>query len=185
MNARDDPNFDGIVTIAEAVGPVRSVQGPPTVAQYDFTTCPPLDVLVIPGGAGTREGIANPSLLDFIRKISTDTHPPLRHLLSVCTGAALLAAAGVLDGRKATTNKLAFSWVQSTGGRDISWQKTARFVVHGNITTAAGVSAGIDAALHLVMKDFGMEEAEAVARRAEYSGSFVDGLDDPFGILIS
>ena len=188
LNEQDSPDFSGVVTVAEQAGSVPSAQGPCSVARYSFDDCPPLDILVVPGGVGTRAEVLNQSMLRFLQeRVAGDgaARPPLRRLLSVCTGAALLSAAGLLQSRSATTNKRAFSWVRGIRGEEggTQWQRSARFVVDGVITTSAGVSAGIDAALHLVMLDHGLKEAQSVARRAEYSGNFVDGRDDPFGEL--
>ena len=90
----------------------------------------------------------------------------------------LLAKAGILDGRRATTNKVAFAWVASQSSR-VDWQKTARWVVDGKFMTSSGVSAGTDMALGLVEKLYGRAMADSVARAAEYRWNN-DPADDPF-----
>lgn len=94
-----------IVTIAEHQGPVKSVQGPSTVADADFAHAPPLDLILLPGGIGTMEQLGNAAMLDFLRTRAATAEV----VMSVCSGSAILAKAGLLDGRRATSNKLFFS----------------------------------------------------------------------------
>jgi transcriptional regulator GlxA family with amidase domain len=94
-----------------------------------------------------------------------------------------LAQAGALRGRKATTNKFAFSWVASVS-RDVTWVPHARWVADGNVLSSAGVSAGMDATLHLIHMLLGEEAAQRVATHAEYYGNWKDAALDPFGALI-
>ena len=100
-----------IVTIADRVGPVRSTPGPSTQAEYDYTSAPPLDLLVVPGGVGTFPQLKNAALLDFLRARA----PQCEVAMSVCSGSALYAAAGLLEGKRATTNKQFFSMIAATG----------------------------------------------------------------------
>ena len=88
-------------------------------------------------------------------------------MTSVCTGSAILAKAGLLNGRQATTNKAAYEWVR-TQGPDVFWQPHARWVEDGNYFTSSGVSAGIDMSLVVISRLFGEEKAEAIAVSAEY-----------------
>ena len=88
-------------------------------------------------------------------------------VLSICTGAALLARCGLLDGKKATSNKMALDWVKSTGAA-VYWQERARWVTDGKFYTSSGVSAGIDMALGFVEDQWGRAQAEWIARRIEY-----------------
>jgi len=92
-----------VVFVAEKAGPVRSAQGLDSVASYSFADAPQFDIVMVPGGGGTRKEVSNQAMLDFVRKQDQGTELTT----SVCTGAAILAKAGLLDGRKATTNKLA------------------------------------------------------------------------------
>jgi putative intracellular protease/amidase len=99
-----------------------------------------LDVLIVPGGIGTRA--EPPALLDAIDYIKHE-YPRLQYIMSVCTGATLLAHAGVLDGKKATTNKKAWAWATSQGPK-VEWVPAARWVTDGNVWTTSGVAAGLD-----------------------------------------
>lgn len=176
-----------LVVVAERAGPVASAQGVELVARHNFATAPPLDLLVVPGGVGVRREVGNEALLAWLRAQHTGGGPggapPLRHLLSVCTGAALLGAAGLVDGRRATTNKLSFAWATSNGPAAV-WVKDARFVLDGNVLTSAGVSAGMDAALHLVHLVYGEAVAQQAARYTEFTGNWRDGSADPWGPLV-
>lgn len=166
-----------VVVVAEQAGPVPSAQGPQSIAEAGFAACPPLDVLLVPGGMGTREQAKNPAMASFLRK----AYPGLEVLASVCTGAALLAVAGLLDGKRATSNKKAFDWVASLGPKT-HWVPEARWVEDGNIITAGGVAAGMDMALRLVERLAGAEVAARTAEYAEYEWQR-DPNWDPFARL--
>ena len=97
-------------------------------------------------------------------------------MLTVCTGSALLAAAGALDGRRATSNDLAFDWVVSTGER-VDWIKEARWVVDGKFRTSSGISAGIDMALDYVEDTCGPETADKASTQMEYIRNRESGYD--------
>lgn len=127
------------------------------------------DLLLIPGGPGTRELVDDPVTLAWL----AETAPRAAHTLSVCTGSALLARAGVLDGLHATTNKAAFAWVQSQGPR-VAWVRQARWVRDGSFYSSSGVSAGIDMALAVIADLLGRAQAEQAALWAEYTWQ-----DDP------
>jgi transcriptional regulator GlxA family with amidase domain len=101
-----------------------------------------------------------------------------RFVASVCTGSALLAKAGLLDGKRATSTKLAFAWVVKQGPR-VKWIRKARWVQDGNVFTSSGVSAGMDMALGVIQHIFGLDTALGVARRAEYIWN-EDKSFDPF-----
>ena len=122
------------------------------------------EIFIIPGGAGTRLGVNNALLIDTIRKISVSSN----YVLTICTGSALLAKTGLLDGRKATSNKRAFDWVM-TNGKDVNWIKHARWVVDGKYYTSSGVSAGMDMALGFLADRHGLEFARKVAFEIEYN----------------
>ena len=163
-----------VLTVAAQAGPVVSAQGTRAVADHGFADCPPLDLLLVPGGMGTRREVDNAALLDWIATRGAAAEIAA----SVCTGASLLARAGLLDGRRATTNKWAFAWVTSQGPR-VEWVRQARWVDDGNRVTSSGVSAGIDMALHLIARLAGAELAEQVATGMEYRWQR-DATDDPF-----
>jgi putative intracellular protease/amidase len=134
-------------------------------------------ILLVPGGSGTREKVNDRALIDLIKGISGTA----KYILSVCTGSALLARAGLLDGKKATSNKRAFKWVMDQG-KDVSWVKEARWVTDGNIYTSSGVSAGIDMSLGFIEDLLGRETAIGIANRIEYVWNKDKGYD-PFSRL--
>ncbi|WP_199288580.1 DJ-1/PfpI family protein [Henriciella aquimarina] len=165
-----------IVTVSEHGGTVMSAQGIETVTRYSFETAPQFDIIMIPGGMGTRTEVNNPAMLDFLRSQDEGTE----FTTSVCTGSAVLAKAGLLDGRKATSNKMAWTFATSQDD-DVIWQGEARWVVDGKYITSSGISAGIDMAIGLVEMIEGREKAENVARVAEYDWND-DPSNDPFAV---
>jgi len=152
-----------IVTAAEAADAVKSAQGPRAMADYALADCPRIDVILVPGGIGTRREVHNAPLLEWLRRRAAAAEI----VTSVCTGAALLARAGLLDGRRATSNKLAFKWVTEQGPA-VEWIKQARWVEDGKFATSSGVAAGIDMTLALIARFSGAETAERIAIRMEY-----------------
>jgi transcriptional regulator GlxA family with amidase domain len=163
-----------MVMVAEKAGPVRSAQGSEAVAAYGFDDCPPLDLVLVPGGFGTLTQLKNAALLDWIRERAKSAEITM----SVCSGSALLAKSGVLDGRKATSNKVYFQ-VAVDQGPKVEWIKKARWVDDGNVVTSSGVSAGMDMALHVIARLYGEPTAEQVANGTEYQWHR-DADDDPF-----
>ncbi|MBD3769306.1 MAG: DJ-1/PfpI family protein [Rhodobacterales bacterium] len=168
-----------IVTVSEHGGTITSAQGIDTVTDYSFEDAPQFDIIMIPGGMGTRTEVNNPVMLDFLRKQDEGTE----YTTSVCTGSAVLAKAGILDGRKATSNKMAWAFVTSQDG-DVLWQPSARWVEDGKYVTSSGISAGIDMALALIEDLEGREKAENIARVAEYIWND-DPSDDPFAVQMA
>jgi transcriptional regulator GlxA family with amidase domain len=166
-----------VVTLAETDGLVASAQGPRSAVDRTFAEPGHIDVLLLPGGWGTRQQAANPVLLRFLREL----YPRLEILASICTGSGVLAASGLLNGRRATSNKLNFAWAQSQGP-DVVWVPEARWVEDGNIFTASGVTAGMDMALALIARLVDQATAEAVARGTEYEWH-QDAAWDPFAKL--
>jgi transcriptional regulator GlxA family with amidase domain len=166
--------FFEVVTVAQQAGPVKSGEGPSTVADYSFATLPPVDILLIPGGIGTRKSVDDAALIESIK---TASHASAM-TTTVCTGTALLARTGLLNGRSATTNKMAWEWVKSQGP-DVLWKRVARWVDDGDIVTSSGVSAGTDMALAVVARLHGRETAERAARVMEYVWND-DPDNDPF-----
>ncbi|MCJ1363532.1 hypothetical protein MMC16_002639 [Acarospora aff. strigata] len=165
--------------ISAPMNPHTSNFSQSVVPTHTFAAPPPsLDVLIVPGGLGTRAPA--PALADLIAFIK-DSYPTLQHLITVCTGAGLAARAGVLDGKRATTNKAA--WNATTAlGPNVEWVPRARWVRDGNVWTSAGVSAGIDVTLAFVAEVVGTETAAAVANTMEYE-RHVDPSWDPFAEL--
>ena len=166
-----------LLLISERGGEIRSHQGPRCLADVSLRTAPMINLLVIPGGLGTRSEVHNPRLLAWLRWQSQRSEL----VMSVCTGSALLAKAGVLDGVQATTNKKAFAWVASQSDK-VHWQKQARWVEDGKFWTSSGVSAGIDMSLAVMAKLIGEEAADHAACCAEYD-RHRDPSWDPFSKL--
>jgi putative intracellular protease/amidase len=167
-----------IVTVAERKGPVASTPGVETVARFDFDDCPPLDLILLPGGLGTVPQLANAALLDFLRERAAAAQVTM----SVCSGSALLAKAGLLDGRRATSNKIFFELARSQSDR-VKWEPRARWVEDGPFVTSSGVSAGTDMALAVIARLYGRERADQVAILTEYSWH-TDADQDPFAAYL-
>lgn len=121
------------------------------------------DLFLIPGGYGTRPLVDDERWIDAIQKVSERAS----YVLTVCTGTALLAKTGLLDGRQATSNKKAFQWVVSNGDK-VHWNKRARWVVDGKYFTSSGVTAGMDMSLGFIEIMHGSALAERVAKDIEY-----------------
>jgi len=152
-----------VFTLAREDRPVTCAKGLRVLPDETWETAPPLDVLVYPGGRGTRRELQDEAVLDWIRDLAAgDTV-----VASVCTGSLVLAAAGLLDGKPATTHWGSLELLP-TLGREIEVRPDDRFVDNGNVLTAAGVSAGIDMALHLVERLHSTERAREVRRYIQY-----------------
>jgi len=163
-----------ITMLAEQVGEVASNQGPKGVADKSLLEAGFYDLVLVPGGSGTRKEVGNTVLLAGLKARAAEA----AYFASVCTGSALLARAGLLDGRRATSNKRAFDWVCSQGPR-VKWIRKARWVADGPVFTSSGVSAGMDMALAIIETVFGGERSEEIARQAEYCWNRDPG-EDPF-----
>jgi len=156
------PGFE-LVFIAEKAGPVRSAQGVETVATQSFESAPKLDILMVPGGFGTQAELRNPKMLAFLQSANQHT----QFTTSVCTGSALLAKAGLLDGHRATSNKRFFLLAEQQSEK-VTWVPEARWVESGKMFTSSGVSAGIDMALGVIAQMKGQMVAEEIANSLEY-----------------
>jgi putative intracellular protease/amidase len=151
-----------VFTVAEKLDPVNTVYGQKIVADYTFDNSPKADVLLVPGG-GVRDAVNNPKLITWVQehaKAST-------YVMSVCTGAFILAKAGLLDGLSATTVRCGIDGL-ATAGRNIKVVYDKRYVDNGKIITTAGLSSGIDGAFYLVSKMLGKGVAQQVALGIEY-----------------
>jgi transcriptional regulator GlxA family with amidase domain len=152
-----------VFTVAESLDPVACRN--PVVVQpaYTLENCPPVDILVVPGGFGTRSAINRPDLINWI----TLRSQAAELTTSVCTGSFLLAKAGLLTGQPATTH-----WASIQRLRDdfpgLEVRENVRWVDAGNVVSSAGVSAGIDMSLHVLDRLYGPEVARATARNIEY-----------------
>ncbi|MFW1840908.1 DJ-1/PfpI family protein [Acinetobacter gyllenbergii] len=120
-------------------------------------------ILLIPGGIVTFELIKNHELLDQLKSLTAQS----RYVLTICTGSSLLAATGLLNGVKATSNKMAFEFVQKLNDQ-VLWQAQARWVIDGKFYTSSGVSAGMDMTLAFIHNTQGEEMAQLCAEEAEY-----------------
>jgi transcriptional regulator GlxA family with amidase domain len=163
-----------LIMVADKAGPVASTQGPKAMADYGLDDCPPLDYILVPGGFGTLQQLGNKRLHDWLRTRSESAEL----VMSVCSGSAILAKAGLLDGKKATTNKQSFRMLASQG-KSTQWVKEARWVEDGKFVTSSGVSAGVDMALAVVQKLYGPEIAQKIADGTEYEWHR-DAAWDPF-----
>jgi transcriptional regulator GlxA family with amidase domain len=152
-----------VVTVAENVGTIRTRNGLKVVPHFSREDCPQPQILVVPGGLGTRPLLNKPALLEWIRLKAK--HADI--IMSVCTGALVLGKAGLLDGLRATTHHKSFELLRSVAPRT-EVIETERFIDNGRILTAAGISAGIDCSLHVVERLLGSEAAENTARQMEY-----------------
>lgn len=123
----------------------------------------PFDILLMPGGAGTRRLVHNEEMLGALKEGAEAA----QWVLTVCTGSAVLARTGVLDGRRATSNKRAFEWVMAQR-KAVNWVKKARWVKDQKFYTSSGVSAGMDMALAFIADRMGKEEAVRTAKEIEY-----------------
>jgi len=152
-----------VKTIAQTSAPVRTTVGVRLLPDSTVDEVLHLDLLVIPGGDGSRRVVDEPSLLQAVRTLTTRAD----RVLSVCTGARVLAALGLLDGRGVTTHHSAFAEIGQRAPTAIL-RPHRRYTDNGAVLTAAGVTAGIDLALHVVDQTYGLLAAEATARYLEH-----------------
>jgi transcriptional regulator GlxA family with amidase domain len=152
-----------VFTVAREDGPVTCAKGLRVLPDETWETAPAMDVLVYPGGQGTRPQLGDEAIRGWVRGIASSG----ALVTSVCTGSLVLADAGLLDGRPATTHWGSLALLP-TLGRDIEVRPDDRFVDDGEIVTAAGVSAGIDMALHLVARLHSLDRARDVRRYIQY-----------------
>lgn len=153
---------DRVVTIAQESRPIRCAKGLRVLPDFAFATAPPLDVVLVPGGLGTRREVSNPTLIGWLREVGQRC----QWVTSVCTGALLLHEAGFAKGRRVTTHWAFVETLRQRG--DVTVLEHRRYVRDGNVVTAAGVSAGIDMALWLVGQIYGIDVARKVQRGIEY-----------------
>jgi transcriptional regulator GlxA family with amidase domain len=164
-SAEDDDQvalFD-VFLVAETAAPVTASGGLVITPRHGFDDMPPVDALLVPGGQGTRPLSKRDDIRAWLRAKKAMT--PL--LLSVCTGAQLLAASGLLKGRKTATHWATYDWLLSLEpGADL--RRGARYVDNGDIVCSSGVSAGIDMALYVVERFHGPDIAVKTAHAMEY-----------------
>lgn len=152
-----------VLLVAEKAGPVRCYGGMQVLADTALAECPMLDLLLVPGGWGTRKQTGNDSLIAWIRERGRQAELTA----SVCTGARLLATAGLLDGRRATTHWNSLAWLEENFPA-VKVERDMHVVDDGDIVTSAGISAGIELSLALVNRYCGEEVTRNLARYMEY-----------------
>lgn len=152
-----------VFTVAEIPGPITCRNGLVVQPTYTLETCPAADILVVPGGQGTRTAIHRPPLIEWITQRSQETELTT----SVCTGSFLLAKAGLLTGKPVTTYWGSIQRLRK-GFPGLEVLENVRWVDAGSVITSAGVSAGIDMALYVLERLYGPEVAQATARGIEY-----------------
>jgi len=165
--------FD-VYTVAERLAPVAARNGLSINPRYAFAECPRPDILVVPGGYGTRREMKNPVMLEWITRFA----PSCVRVLSVCTGALVLGAAGLLDDRDATTHFMAFDELRAVAP-NARVHEDQRIVDNGKVILSAGVSAGIDMSLHVVARLLGADVARETARYMEYEGDWESASPSP------
>ena len=161
---REEPSPFAVSLVAETDGVVKATGGLRVVPDHTLATCPPLDILVVPGGWGTRKESSNRRLLDWVAERARQVET----LTSVCTGSMLLGHAGLLDGRRATTHWRSLDWMRQSFPT-VTVEEKLHVVEDGHIITSAGISAGIDMALRVVERYHGRDIALATARNMEYA----------------
>jgi transcriptional regulator GlxA family with amidase domain len=160
---REEPSPFDVFLVAETKSPVVTAGGMKVLPEYALDECPPLDILVVPGGWGTRTEMSNGRLLQWIAKRAQEVET----LASVCTGALLLGKAGLLDAKRATTHWRSLDWMEELFP-EAHVERQLHFVEEGTLFTSAGISAGIDMSLKIVARHFGEAVARAAARQMEY-----------------
>lgn len=150
-----------VFTVAKFGGPITATGDLKVVPHFDFADAPPIDLLVVPGGFGTRSLLEDEATLNWIRQVASSA----RKITSVCTGSLLLAASGLLEGRRATTHWGALDLLASYP--NVAVDRELR-VVDDGVITSAGVASGIDMAFYVVESFFGADVADETAMYVEY-----------------
>ncbi|NTW01351.1 MAG: DJ-1/PfpI family protein [Oscillochloris sp.] len=160
---RESPGPYEVLLVAEQLDPVQASGGLRMLPNVTLADCPPLDLLLVPGGWGTRPLLERPSVLSWINQRGQQGEL----LAGVCTGSMLLGQAGLLDGHRATTHWRSLDWMHSSFP-NVTVVRDEHVVEAGRILTSAGISAGIDLALRIVARQHGEAIARATARHMEY-----------------
>ncbi|HUP24706.1 MAG TPA: DJ-1/PfpI family protein [Thermoanaerobaculia bacterium] len=156
-----------VLTVALSAAPVQAIGGLQVTPHYSFATAPRIDVLLVPGGFGTRQLLEDAEVLDWIRR----TAAAAELVTSVCTGSLLLARVGLLEGKRATTHWAALDLLRQQAGVEVVSDR--RWVDDG-VISSAGVAAGIDMSFYVVEKLHGRAVADETARYIEYPRRAVD-----------
>lgn len=160
---REEPSPFEVLLVAEHSDPVTTTGNMKVIPHHTFENCPRLDILVVPGGWGTRKELSNPVMLDWLRTRATEVET----LTSVCTGSMLLGFAGLLSGLHATTHWRSLDWMRDSFPT-VTVEYKKHVVEDGRVLTSAGISAGIDMALRVVARYCGEAVARATAKHMEY-----------------
>ncbi len=160
---QEEPSPFELILVAEKDVPVVTTGGMKVIPSHTFESCPKLDILVVPGGWGTRKELRNPNMLNWLRLRAAEVET----LTSVCTGSMLLGFAGLLEGRRATTHWRSLNWMRDSFP-SVMVEYDKHVVEDGRTLTSAGISAGIDMALKVVERYCGEEIARATAKHMEY-----------------
>jgi len=169
----DQPAFN-VYTVAEK-SPISARNGLSVNPKYLLDDCPQPDILLVPGGWGTRKEMHNPAIVDWVK----GQFAQLELLLSVCTGSLILGKAGLLDGLSATTHHGAFNTLREAAPNSTVCEGT-RYVDNGKIVTSGGISAGIDMSFHIVQRLLGEQTAIATAKYMEFDWSPQKAVDQPY-----
>jgi len=162
-NQLNDYSLLNVYTVARVKSPVKARNGLSVNPDYSIGDAPQPDILIVPGGLGTRPALLQQDILFWIRRSAHNAEK----VLSVCTGALLLAKVGILDGLKATTHSSAFELLAEIAP-STEIVRGVRFVDNGKVITAAGISAGIDMSLYVIELLYGKETAQHTAAHMEY-----------------
>jgi len=160
---REESSPFEVLLVAESKDTIVATGDLKVVPDVTLDTCPPLDILVVPGGWGTRTEINNERLVKWIGERGREVET----LTSVCTGSMLLGKAGLLEGRRATTHWRALPWMRESFP-SVTVEEKLHVVEDGHVVTSAGISAGIDMALRIVIRYFGEAVGRGTARNMEY-----------------
>ena len=160
---REEASPFDVLLISQSGQRVTTTGGMKVIPDVSFEDCPGLDILVVPGGWGTRKEMSNQIMLSFVRSRASR----VQTLASVCTGALILGNAGLLDGLRATTHWRTLQTMQDLFP-NVTVDSKSHVVKAGKVITSAGISAGIDMALWVVAEYCGEAIARATARHMEY-----------------
>src|ERR1022692_3919768 len=159
-NRFTDPPAFNVLTVAEKTAPMVTKGGLSVNPHHLLLACPNPDLLLVPGGQGTRKEMHNQTIIDWIKQVSKKAEL----IMSVCTGALLLAKAGLLDGLEATTHHGAIELLRQTAPKTVV-HTDRRFVDNGRVIYSASIAAGIDMSLHVIGRLLGREVAEKTAQQ--------------------
>ena len=160
---REEPSPFEVLLVAERSEPVITTGGMKVIPSYTFENCPKLEILMVPGGWGTRKELSNQVLLDWLRTRAAE----VELLTSVCTGSMVLGHAGLLDGLRATTHWRSLDWMRDSFP-SVTVEYDKHYVADGDVFTSAGISAGIDMTLKIVARYCGEDIARATTKHMEY-----------------